>query len=395
MVGVLVGMLAGVSSFAFLETLDWATRTREANGWLLLLLPAAGLVIGGVYQHLGGRSQRGSALILEEIHTPTDWVPRRMAPLVFLGTVGTHLFGGSVGREGTALQMSASLADGAARVLRMERDERRLLLMAALGGGFGAVFGVPLAGAAFGVEVRSAGRVRAEALVGSLTASVVGHTVVDRLGHDHPLRPRLDPGLDGWLVLRVAAAGVVFGLVSALFVRVAHLVRDLFVRRLRYLPLRAAVGGAAVVALAALFGRDYLGLSLPLIDEALAGEEMSVWVPVLKILFTVVSLGCGLPGGEVTPLFVVGATAGSALAGPLGLEPGLLAAVGFVAVFAGAARTPLACTIMGAELFGMGATVLMATACLVSFGCSTRRGIYTVAGPASRADAPAPPHAQE
>ena len=153
--GSLAGVLAGVSSYVFLDGLDRVTRYRDSHDWLIWLLPAGGLVVGLAYHVLGGRAGQGNALLIEEIHEPTGWVPRRMAPLVLGGTWVTHLVGGSAGREGTALQMSGSLSDAAARVLRLREADRRLLLIAALGGGFGAVFGVPLAGAIFALEVQA------------------------------------------------------------------------------------------------------------------------------------------------------------------------------------------------------------------------------------------------
>jgi H+/Cl- antiporter ClcA len=374
--GVVSGCLAGVSSFVFLEGLDRVTSFRLDHDWLLYLLPVAGLVIGLVYHLIGGRASQGSALLIEQIHTPTEWVPRRMAPLVLIGTWATHLFGGSAGREGTALQMSASLTDGASRVFRLNDEDRRILLIAALGGGFGAVFGVPLAGAVFALEVQSIGRVRYEALVPALTASLVGDLVVGGLGYEHHVRPQIDVSLDVWLVLRIAAAGLLFGLAGAAFVELTHAIKRVTAARLTWPPLRPVVGGVAVVGLAVLFGHQYLGLSLPLIDRALAGEHLGFAVFALKIVFTAVTLGCAFPGGEVTPLFVIGATLGAALAAPLHLPVVLLAAVGFVAVFAGAANTPLACTIMGVELFGAGAVVPMAIGCVVSYVFSSHRGIY-------------------
>ena len=374
--GAASGALAGVSSYVFLEGLEWVTQRREEHGWLLYLLPVAGLVIGLAYHHLGGRSAEGNALLLDEIHEPTDWVPRRMAPLVLGGTWVTHLFGGSAGREGTALQMSGSLTDALARLVRMPPADRRLLLVAALGGGFGAVFGVPLAGAVFALEVQSIGRLRYEALVPALSASLVGDLVVHGLGHDHPLRPQLDVGIDGWVWARVAVAGLAFGLAGAAFVEMTHAIRRLVAARLAWPPLRPVVGGVGVIVLATVFGDDYLGLSLPLIDRALAGEPLGFGVFALKIVFTAVTLGCAFPGGEVTPLFVIGATLGAALAAPLGLPVPVLAAIGFVAVFAGAANTPLACTIMGVELFGGGAVVPLAIGCVVAYVFSSHRGIY-------------------
>lgn len=375
--GAAAGVLAGVASFAFLESLDWATEQRLGHPWLVWLLPPMGLVVGLVYHLLGGRAAQGSALLLDEIHQPTAWVPRRMAPLVYGGTVASQLVGASVGREGAALQLSGSLNDLLARTLRLTPGDRRLLLVAALGGGFGAVFGVPLAGAVFALEVQAVGRVRYEALVPALAASIVGDLVVEGLGYEHDALPQLDVGLDAGLVARVAVAGLLFGLAAAAFVELTDGLRTLVRRYVGWAPLRPVLGGVATLALMGMFGRDYLGLSLPLIGDALSGAETGWWVPVLKIVFTAVALGSGFPGGEVTPLFVIGVTAGAALADPLGLDVTLLAAIGFVAVFAGAANTPLACTIMGAELFGAEIVVYLAVGCVVAYVFSDHRGIYS------------------
>lgn len=375
--GAASGVLAGVSSWLFLDVLDRITRFREAHGWLLFLLPAGGLLIGLVYHHLGGRAAQGNSLLIDQIHEPTEWVPKRMAPLVLLGTWATHFFGGSAGREGTALQMSGSLSDTMARVLRLRREDRRLLLIAALGGGFGAVFGVPLAGAVFALEVQSVGRIRYEGLVPAFTAALVGDRIVAVLGYHHPARPQLDVSLGGWLAPKVAVAGLAFGLTGAAFAELTHFVKRRMARHVRWSPARPLIGGVVVIVLAELFGREYLGLSLPLADGALAGRPLGFSVFALKLVITAVTLGCAFPGGEVTPLFVIGATLGAALAAPLGLPVTLLAAIGFVAVFAGAANTPLACTIMGAELFGAGAVMPIAIGCIASYVFSSHRGIYT------------------
>jgi H+/Cl- antiporter ClcA len=329
-----------------------------------------------VYHWWGGRAAEGNALLLEEIHEPVAWVPRRMAPLVFAGSVASHVVGASVGREGAALQMSGSLSDVVARVLRLERDDRRLLLIAALAGGFGAMFGVPLAGAVFALEVQAVGRVRYEALVPALTASIVGDLVVGGLGRHHLTRPPIELPVDGVLLAKVALAGVAFGVVSTVFVQLTHLIRGRLERHVGWPPARRAVGGLATLALVGLVGRDYLGLSLPLVDDTLAGHAPGLSVFALKLLFTAIALGSGFPGGEVTPLFVIGATLGGGLAGPLGVDVHVLSAVGFVAVFAGASNTPLACTIMGAELFGSGAVVAVAVGCVSAYVFSSHHGIY-------------------
>jgi H+/Cl- antiporter ClcA len=329
-----------------------------------------------VYHRWGGRAAAGNALLLDEIHEPTAWVPRRMAPLIFASTLAAHLFGASVGREGSALQMSGSLTDGLARLLRLRPSERRLLLIAALAGGFASVFGVPLAGAVFALEVQAIGRVRYEALVPALSAAITGDLVVRGLGYHHTLTPALHLDLDAALVAKVALAGVAFGLTASAFTALSHAISSVTKHRIGWPPARLVLGGVATVGLMALVGRDYLGLSLPLIHDALGGHDPGFDAFALKLLFTAVALGCAIPGGEVTPLFVMGATLGAALADPLHLPVALLAAVGFVAVFGAAANTPLACTIMGAELFGSDAVVLMAVGCVVAYVCSSHRGIY-------------------
>jgi H+/Cl- antiporter ClcA len=377
--GTIVGVLAGLSSAAFLETLTWATDRRLAAPWLLYLLPLGGFVVGLSYHYLGGRAATGHALIIDEIHEPVAWLPRRMAPFVFVGTVVTHLLGGSAGREGTAVQMSGSLTDGFSRLVRLPYNERRLMLIAAIAGGFGAVFGVPVAGCVFALEVQAVGRLRYDALVPALTASFVGDLVVRAVGVEHFTQPKLgefDLGMG--LAARVAIAGLVFGLVSVAFTRLVRAIRGALAATVAWPPARPLIGGLAVIGLTLVVGnRDYLGLSLPLAERATAGGAgIIAGAFAFKLVFTAVTVGAGFQGGEVTPLFVIGATLGVTMARVLDVPIPLLAAIGFVAVFAGAANTPLACTVMGAELFGGGAVTLFAIGCVMSYVFSSHTGIY-------------------
>lgn len=252
------------------------------------------------------------------------------------------------------------------------------MLVTAIAGGFGAVFGVPLAGAVFALEVQAIGRLRYEALVPCLAASVTGDLVVRGAGIHHTITPHLGQvDLSVGLLLKVAAAGVCFGLVSVLFSMSSHWVKRITGRWVGWAPARPLLGGVVVVALTYAVGnRLYNGLSEGLIEISLAGGSVPTWAFALKLLFTAVTLGSGFVGGEVTPLFVIGATLGATLAGPLGVPPALLAALGFVAVFAGAANTPLACTIMGVEMFGAGAVPYFAVACVISYVFSAHQGIY-------------------
>jgi H+/Cl- antiporter ClcA len=396
--GSVIGVLAGVSSSVFLYGLMLATDARLASPRLLFLLPVGGFAIGLVYHYLGSRSAAGNNLILDEIHglaaeTPKPderqrWVPRRLAPLVLVGTWVTHLFGGSAGREGTAIQMSGSLSDAFARSVRLRGEDRRLVLIAAVSGGFASVFSVPLAGAVFGLEVQSVGRIRYDAIVPALTAAMVGNVTFHALDLPHDVTPHHElaaVGLSLTLLGKVALAALAFGLVSVLFSELVEGLKRAFAVLIAWPPLRPFVGGLLVVGLTFLVGsRDYLGLSLPLIGDAITGSDVVWYAFALKLLFTAITLGAGFQGGEVTPLFVIGATLGATLAGVLGVPVELLAAVGFVAVFAAATNTPLACTIMGLELFGAGVLPYLAVGCVVAYVFSSHRGIYT----AQRVDTP-------
>ncbi len=375
-IGILVGLLSGAGSYAFLESLDWATRTRVGHGWLLWLLPLAGLLIGLVYLHLGGESTKGTNLILDEWHDPTDMgPPKRMAPLVLVGTTATHLFGGSVGREGAAVQIAASLTSLFRRWIAPE--DRRAVMIAAMAGGFGSVFGVPAAGAVFALEVPHVGRTRYDHVVAALTASFVGDRFARELGTHHTPRKPVSIDVNVPTALKLCVAAIAFGLCAAVFVELTHLLKRTLANRVSYAPLRPAIGGALTIGLTIAVGtRAYLGLSLPLIDTAVAGLAVGSIAFALKLVFTAVAVGSGLPGGEVTPLFCMGACLGSVLAGPLHVDRPALAAIGMVTVFAAAANTPITCAFIGIELFGGGATFAFVFVTILATVVSGDRSVY-------------------
>ena len=376
--------LVGTLCAAFLWSLDAVTRLRFAAPWLLYCLPIGGFGVGLLY-HLTGRSvEGGNNLIVEQIHEPGGGVPLRMAPLIFFGTVVTHLFGGSAGREGTAVQLGGSLASGFGRALRLDADGTRILLMTGIAAGFGAVFGTPIAGAVFALEVLAIGRVEYRALVPCLVAALVGDWTCLAWGLHHGIY-RVDAliAVDALLVAKAGLAGVAFGLVGLALAEANHALGGWLKRIVPYGPLRPLIGGIAVIALVFLFGtRDYLGLgTLAATPDGLTiasffGPDPHPWSWALKFVFTIVTLSSGFKGGEVTPLFFIGAALGSALAPLFGVPTGVFAAIGFVALFAGAANTPLACTFMGIELFGATYAVPIAVACFVAYLCSGHNGIY-------------------
>lgn len=381
--GLLVGILSGAASALFLHSLNWATTTREHHGRLLFLLPLAGVLIGGAYDRFGKSVAGGNNLLLDSIHAAenaTVTIPFRLAPLVLLATVITHLFGGSAGREGTAVQMGGTLANLLTKPLRLDTRAHKLLIMAGISGGFGSVFGTPLAGAVFGLEVLSVGALGYEALVPCCVASYLGDVTCRALGVKHAVYhvgvpvPALTPTV--WLL--ILTAGVLFGLAAFLFSELTERVTHLAKAHIRSPLLRPFFGGLVLIALTYLVDtRDYLGLSLPLIARSFTPGGIVLWAFALKILFTGITLGTGFKGGEVTPLFCIGATLGAALAQITHQPVGFFAALGFVSVFAGAANTPLACIFMGIELFGVEIGVPLAASCVLAYILSGHRSIYS------------------
>ncbi|MEQ8672880.1 MAG: chloride channel protein [Aggregatilineales bacterium] len=376
--GTLVGMLAGTASAIFLISLEWATEIRVAHQGLLFLLPIAGFIAGWFYWRFGGTASKGNNLVIEEVNLNQSRIPLRMAPFVLIGTVITHFFGGSAGREGTAIQMGASLADSLQRLLHLDSTDRRLIIMAGIAGGFGSVFGVPVAGFVFGMEVQNVGRIRYEGIIPCMVASFVGDYVTRWIGASHSHYPLMaEAGVDPTLMVKVAIAGVAFGLTSMLFIELVHGIKHLLKHVTPWSPMYPVIGGITIIFLTLLFGTtDYLGLSLPLISNSVNGTGVVTFAFLLKLLFTTVTLGSGYYGGEVTPLLVIGSTLGFTMGRLLGVDPAFMASIGLVSVFAGASNTPLASALMGIELVGGGAPLYIFLGCVVAYLASGHRGIY-------------------
>ena len=378
LIGSLIGVLAGTASAFFLAALAQITAVREANPMLLFGLPFAGLALGILYERWGSTAGRGSHLVIEEINHNRSVIPARMAPLVLFGTLVTHLFGGSAGREGTAVQMGASLADSLRRVLHLSLEDRRWILLAGLSGGFASVFGTPVAGVVFALEAPHAGRIRHWGLVPCLAAACIGDLVTRAWGVGHTHYPLMaTTPIDSLLVLKIVLAALAFGLTSRLFIALTHAIKH-HAAQITRLPVRLFIGGCLVIGLTLLMGTTaYNGLSLPLLQASVHEGDIPTFAFLAKLILTAVTLGMGFMGGEVTPLFVIGATLGHTLGGILGLDPSWLAMIGFTAVFAGATNTPLACTFMAVELFGGGSVLYVLIGCLIAYLASGQESVYT------------------
>lgn len=387
---VVVGCL--VSLFLFL--LSSATHIRFRHDWLVYLLPLGGLLIHVIYRSVGKSSEKGNTLIIEEIHQPGAGVPAKMAPIIILTTVVTHLFGGSAGREGTAVQVGGSVAGALCKLFKLPAERKPVLLTAGIAAGFGAVFGTPLTGAIFAVEVLTFRRLKLNFLLPALLASLVADQVVTLTGATHthyqigPL-PLFSGMSELYLMGKVIIASVAFGLASYGFILFSKSVKKISLALAPRKWMIPVAGGLAIISLSLLMGRpDYLGLGVDAqypgavtIPSAFSSGGADPWSWLWKTIYTGITLGTGFKGGEVTPLFFIGSTLGNTLAGMMDAPTGLFAALGFLAVFSGATNTPIACTIMGAELFGPDYLFYFAIACFIGYLSSGDPNIYTSEGP--------------
>ena len=390
-----LSIITGSLVALFLWLLDLVTTTRYQNNWLLYLLPIAGVLIHFMYKLAGKNAEKGNNLIMDEIHEPGGGVPARMAPLVLIATIITHLFGGSAGREGTAVQMGGSMAGLLSRWMKLNAADVRILLMAGIAAGFGAVFGTPVAGAVFALEVLAIGVMRYNALVPCFIASVLADIVCSAWGIKHtPYHINIFESqsfqfnflqVDLVLLLKVAVAGIAFGFTAFLFATLQTAIKKTAQRLIKIEWMIPFIGGIIIIGLCLLLQtNDYLGLGVYAQHDG-GVSIMSSFTPggsgylswFWKLLFTAITLGTGFKGGEVTPLFFIGAALGNTLAIISGAPVDLFAALGFIAVFAGATNTPIACTLMGVELFGGTYIGYFAVACFTAYYFSGHSGIYS------------------
>jgi len=372
-----IGVLVGSASAFFLTALNWVTEYRESHLWIIALLPLGGLIIGLTYHYYGESVVKGNNLLLEELHTPKQIIPLRMAPLVLFGTLITHLFGGSAGREGTAVQMGGAIADRFTKWFSFSDTDRKVIIIMGISAGFASVFGTPLAGAIFAVEVMILGSLRYKALLPSLAVAYIADYSCTfwNVGHTHysiPSAPALQPDK----LLYTLLCGILFGLAALLFSKTVHFFSAQFKKYVGYPPLRPVIGGVVIaLTILAMGTTKYIGLGVPTIVDSFSIQQ-PYYAFLIKLLLTTFTLGAGFKGGEVTPLFFVGATLGSALFLIIPLPMALLAGMGFVAVFSGATNTPIACTLMGIELFGTEAALYLGIACFVAYLFSGHTSIY-------------------
>ncbi|MFX3675504.1 MAG: chloride channel protein [bacterium] len=374
--GLLVGAFAGLASAVFLYTLEFAGLVFSSHDGFVYLLPIAGAFTIFLYTRFGKIAIEGNHLVIDEIHSPKKDIPFVMIPLIFITTILTHLFGGSAGREGTAVQMGAGIAEAIGKRLKADPARRRRLLVAGMGAGFGTAIGAPLAGAIFGMEVLRVGRFKPIALLESLVAAFTGYLIVHLLKAPHTLYPQVEFYFNPSLVLYIPVLAFACALLARIFISSVHVLETNLPKLISSSYVRIVIVSLLLILLFKLEGSGrYHGLGLDIIVSAF-DHNLHWSTPLLKVFFTVLTLSIGFKGGEFTPLAFIGATTASALALYLPVSTSLFVALGFASVFAAASKTPLACAIMAAELFGPQTLIPAIVCCYLATWLSGPRGIY-------------------
>lgn len=373
------GVLVGASTTIFLRTLDWALTTSHSYHYYFLLLPLAMLASTLIVKYLAPEAEgHGTEKIIDAVHNRQAKINPMVVPVKLVATVITIALGGSAGKEGPCAQIGAGLASTLSQLLRFDASDRRKLVICGISAGFATVFGTPIAGAIFGVEVLFVGSILYDILYPCFVAGIVGYQVSTYLGiqyFSHPIAQV--PDFSSSFFLMLCLSGIFFGLCSYLLIEMLkifeHLNKKIKISR----PLKAIYAGCVLVVLVIILGStDYLGLGLSTIDAAIAGEPISRIAFFMKMIFTSITLSFGGSGGIVTPIFFVGATSGSLFADLFSLDPSVFAAIGMVALLAGSANTPISASIMAAELFGPKIASYAALACIISYLITGHRGVY-------------------
>ncbi len=385
--GSLIGIIVGSATNLLLETNDFlGDDIRAKRDWLIYLLPFAGIIIGYIYMKYGkvvlnntlNDTAELNNLVIDSVHGEKE-VPRRMGLIVYLGTFITVLFGGSTGREGAAVQMGGSVAAAVNKLFKVNRVDKKILMISGISAGFGAAFGAPITGAVFGMEMAALGKLKFEALVPCLVASFVGHYITSEAwGHKHEeFIIQYIPEISIVTFLKVILMSVVFSLISVLYCQLRHGIQKYSEKIFKKNHMqRAFCGGIIIVVLTLTVGsQDYNGRGLDILEQSFH-EEVPPFAFLAKLVFTAVTLGSGFVGGEALPLFFIGATLGNTLHTFMGLPMSFLAALGLIATFCGGANTPIAAFLLAMEMFDGKGLEYFFVACLVSYLFSGHHGLW-------------------
>jgi len=373
---VLAGAIVSLVGSAFYFVLSFVTIIREQNSWIIYLLPFAGLAIVATYHFMKNDNDGGTNLVISAVHSG-DRIPLRMTPSIFISTALTHLFGGSAGREGAALQIGGSIGNALGKLFKFDEKDTHVIIMCGMSAAFSTLFGTPMAAAIFPMEMVSVGVMYYMALVPCVVSSLTAHAIAVLLGvAGESFHVTGIPALQLVPTLQVLIVAVICAFISIGFCGILHRTEELYKKFLKNRYLRIFVGGCMVVLLTMLVGNnDYNGAGMHTIEEAIAGH-VAPEAFLLKILFTALTIGAGYKGGEIVPTFFVGATLGCLLGQFVGLSPSLCAAIGMISLFCGVTNCPISSLLISFELFGYEGMPYYLIAVAFSYMLSGYSGLY-------------------
>ncbi len=373
-----VGIVVGFSTAIFLKLLGLGIESASAYRYYFLLLPVAFFVSVILTRYLSPEAEgHGTEKVIEAVHMRAGKINPMVVPVKLAATIVTIASGGSAGKEGPCAQIGAGLSSGISDLLRFNDKDRRKLVICGISAGFATVFGTPIAGAIFGVEVLFVGGLLYDVLLPSFVAGIVGFHVSSSLGITYFHEPlKFVPVFSSFFFVKVCAGGIFFGLCSFLFVEMLKYFKELSGRLKMPMHYKGLLGGSALALLSLFLSTRYLGLGLDSIQASLTGGEIPRPAFFLKMLFTSITLNFGGSGGIVTPIFFVGAASGNMFGSVFGLDPSVFAAIGMVSLLAGAANTPVSASIMAIELFGASIAPYAAVSCVISFLMTGHRSVY-------------------
>lgn len=373
---IIVSIVMGIISAIFLRSLEFVTTLRGSFPYLISLIPVIGVLTTYTYSKYGKKSNRGNNLIIESVQKDVK-VPFRMAILTFIFTVLTHLAGGSAGREGTAVQIGGTLTNKISDVFKITHKEKRVLIMSGISAAFGSVFGTPLAGTFFGMEVCFIGKLSYEAMIYCFIGSYTANFITELLGINHTSHLiKSIPNISIYTLLIVIISSILFGVFGRMFAKGIHFVKGFYSRNIKNNIYRAIISSIVVLLVIIIFRLyKFEGLSTWLIDSGFSGE-VTILDPIKKLILTILTLGAGFQGGEVTPLFDIGASLGGAIGNLTNIDPSLLAAIGMICVFGSATNTPFTTIMLGINLFGAEAVPYYIIGSFISYYIMGHNGIY-------------------
>lgn len=373
---IIVGAIVGLCGTAFYFALSLVTVLRTQNTWLIFLLPLGGLGIVAMYRFLHNEKDTGTNLVISAIHSD-DELPLRMAPLIFVSTLITHLFGGSAGREGAALQMGGSIGNALGKLFHFDDKDKHVMIMCGMSAAFSALFGTPMAAAILPMEMVSVGVMYYIALVPCVISSLVAHGIAYSFGVSNEMFIiRSIPKFGIMTSIEISVLAILCALVSILFCVLLHKSEDLYKRFFTNPYIRVIAGGCIIIVLTLLVGnQDYNGTGINIIGHCINGTVRPEAF-LLKMIFTALTLGAGYKGGEIVPSFFTGAAFGCLFGNLLGFSPTLCTAVGMTAVFCGVTNCPITSLLISFELFGYDGMPYFLLATALSYMLSGYFGLY-------------------